>query len=594
MKSPIRPTILAVVISSILAVVSSYAQTYSQARAVRLSFVEGQVTVQRPDAQGWAEAPVNTPLQEGFKLATGENSYAEVQFENGGTIRLGQFSTLQFTQLELAPNGAKVDRVDLRRGYATLHPLPSRDEESLELTTPLGRLNAPAGTEFRVDLDQGNERVEVFAGAVQVESNLGDITIDKDSVLLMQPGTSEPTVVSQGIAKDDWDQWVDDREAQLGQAAGPPASEEGGDATEVVYGWNDLSNYGNWSDVPGVGYGWSPGGVGSGWAPYTAGQWCWYPGWGYTWIGAEPWGWLPYHYGGWNFIPGRGWVWFPGGFTNWSPSRVVWYSGPNWVGWRPRPYRKDDSLACGMHCGGGVVSTNTFQQGGRLSSSLMLGVNPATGQRIGEPGVTPLASALLPGRPVARPPMAGQSRAAHRISAPHGPAQSATTQPSVAPQRHGASMTGSSIVYDPAENRYVNSHRPTNPQEPAATSPAASGFTTPGARPALVQPVPVTGRQANGMNAPNQPWNQPNPAMGGGPRPTPATGNYPYASRPSPSTTGRSSSPPAGNGYAGRPAGSGGSAGAVHSGGGSFSSGGGGGHAAAPSGGGGGGGGGHH
>jgi hypothetical protein len=59
---------------ALLAVMPVWAQNNSHARVVRLSFVEGEVTVQRPDVQAWAEAPVNTPLQEGFKLSTGENS----------------------------------------------------------------------------------------------------------------------------------------------------------------------------------------------------------------------------------------------------------------------------------------------------------------------------------------------------------------------------------------------------------------------------------------------------------------------------------------------------------------------------------------
>ncbi len=147
---------------ALLTTISVWAQSYSHARIVRLSFVEGNVTVQRPDVQAWAEAPVNTPLQEGFKLSTGENSFAEIQFENGGTIRLGQLALLDFTELELAPNGGKINHVELRQGYATFHPLPSRLGESLQVGTPYGTLIAQGGTQFRVDLDQGLERVEVF------------------------------------------------------------------------------------------------------------------------------------------------------------------------------------------------------------------------------------------------------------------------------------------------------------------------------------------------------------------------------------------------------------------------------------------------
>ena len=137
--------ILAAGFIALLAINPVWAQSYSHARIVRLSFVEGDVTVQRPDVQAWAEAPVNTPLQEGFKLSTGENSFAEIQFENGGTIRLGELALLDFTELELAPNGGKINHVELRQGYATFHPLPSRLGESLQVGTPYGTLIAQGG-----------------------------------------------------------------------------------------------------------------------------------------------------------------------------------------------------------------------------------------------------------------------------------------------------------------------------------------------------------------------------------------------------------------------------------------------------------------
>ena len=80
------PTFLLV---ALVTSIPSWAQDSSRARAIRLSYVEGNVTIQRPDAKDWAQAPMNTPLQQGFKISTGEASFAEMQFENGGAIRLG-------------------------------------------------------------------------------------------------------------------------------------------------------------------------------------------------------------------------------------------------------------------------------------------------------------------------------------------------------------------------------------------------------------------------------------------------------------------------------------------------------------------------
>ena len=41
---------------------------------------------------------MNTPIQEGFALSTWPNSFAEVEFENGSTARLGELSKVDFTQ----------------------------------------------------------------------------------------------------------------------------------------------------------------------------------------------------------------------------------------------------------------------------------------------------------------------------------------------------------------------------------------------------------------------------------------------------------------------------------------------------------------
>jgi len=118
----------------------------SQARAVRLSFVEGTVTVRRPGSTEWAKASVNTPIQQGFSVATSKNSYAEVQFENGSTVRLGQLSRVDFSELALTSSGGKVNHLTFERGYSTFHFIPEHHDEYLVrasgLTmTPHGKTN---------------------------------------------------------------------------------------------------------------------------------------------------------------------------------------------------------------------------------------------------------------------------------------------------------------------------------------------------------------------------------------------------------------------------------------------------------------------
>jgi hypothetical protein len=305
-------------------------QAVSHVRVVRLSYVSGTVAVKRPGATEWAKALVNTPVQEGFEISTSADSFAEVEFENGSTARLGELSHLAFDQLALDAEGDKLNRMTFEQGYATFHFLPEKhDAYSVKIAdatlTPSGK------SLFRTDLDKGHVRVEVFNGSVQIVAPSGSAKLGKDKILEYNTGKTEVAFnIQQGMVKDPWDKWTEARDSQASLALTDQAVAAHG----PVYGWSDLDTYGEWAMFPGFGYGWSPFAP-MGWAPYSMGMWNWYPGMGYTWISGEPWGWLPYHYGIWNFSPDFGWFWMPGDFGFWSPALVSWYMGPGWVGWAP-------------------------------------------------------------------------------------------------------------------------------------------------------------------------------------------------------------------------------------------------------------------
>jgi Family of unknown function (DUF6600)/FecR protein len=386
---------------------------YSHARIVRLSFVEGQVTVQRGGSTKWSNAPVNTPIQEGFKLQTDMGSFAEIEFEDGSTARLGELSSVEFTQLALAASGDKLSGLTLDSGYGSFH-LVSPNGNQFEVKAGDATLTPHGQAQFRADLTPPRLRVEVFKGSVDVSSPEGTALLSKDNVLEVSTGTEEAFNLSTGISKDDWDHWVEQRD-KLQAANHIPKAYRGVNAP--TYGWSDLYSYGNWSYCGGYGLGWSPF-ASAGWSPYTFGQWAWYPGYGYTWIGYEPWGWLPYHYGGWSFDAScGGWQWFPGGFANWSPGLVSWYAGPGWIGWqptgpapatgggttaRPRPPRSPAPRLAGCAAGQRCVAAETldaFAQGKTVRPTTMLSGDVSQATAVAEPEVAPEASAFLPGRP---------------------------------------------------------------------------------------------------------------------------------------------------------------------------------------------------
>lgn len=505
MKPAPRFVLFGMVLLLLTAPVISRAQDNSPAQAnlshvriVRLSFVEGTVTMQRPDLADWSAAPANTPIQEGFKLSTAEKSFAEVEFENTSTARIGQLSLLDFDQLAATASGGKVNRITLEQGYATFTVVPegidSFEVKALDTTVTLA---AATMTRFRIDIDEGAVRVEVFKGAAEVSSPYGRRTLTSDMKAEIQPGAAIAFDVNAPITKDAWDEWVDERENQMTAVRNSPSPSNGGS----YYGWNDLSNYGDWSYFPGYGYGWLPAAP-YGWSPFTAGQWCWYPGFGYTWISFEPWGWLPYHFGGWLFYPGFGWAWFPGSFGGWSPGNVAWWQGQGAVGWSPLPPAAKSGMGSGVGtancphgqtCGRVIVRPGTVQEGRPVSTGV---VNADLGSVRVVPrlDIPPAKTGMLPGAISARPASAlgarpGQSDATavqvtsgnHSIEV-GGRAGTNAIEPRPVDSSLGAGrarVTGPGVVFNPETGRYENSPNmepaSTNGQAAAANRQAATG-----------------------------------------------------------------------------------------------------------------------
>jgi hypothetical protein len=298
-------------------------------RIVRLSFVQGDVAVRREGETNWSAGAVNTPLQEGFAVATSPNSFAEIEFENGSTARLGQNSEIDFTELALTQQGDKINKLSLSKGYATFHFAPEHHDQ-YEVDASGLTITVHGKAEFRTNFAGDSLRVEVFDGEVQAEHDGKTEALGKNRVLTFDPNAAVAFNVTSGLQKDEWDKWTQARDQQSMLAT----SDESLSLNKPLYGWSDLDTYGDWSFFPGYGYGWAPYEP-AGWSPYSAGMFGYYPGWGFTWISAEPWGWLPYHNGFWNYDASMGWFWMPGPLDAWSPALVNWYDGPGWVGWTP-------------------------------------------------------------------------------------------------------------------------------------------------------------------------------------------------------------------------------------------------------------------
>ncbi|MDD5541902.1 MAG: FecR domain-containing protein [Acidobacteriia bacterium] len=297
-------------------------------RVVRLSLVEGDVSLQHGSDGQWLDATINAPLVQGDRIWVGAQGRTEVEFDDGTYVRLASNSVLEIQNLDLNSDG-RYSQVFLSQGLAYVNVRDSYND-TFRVTTPSMAADVYRGARFSIGVN-GNDDVTVFRGEVVVNSPSGEVKLHANDSFSLATDGSGHYDLSQASSPDSWARWNFDRDSYLTRASSSqyvPSS--------VSYGTYDLDHYGRWAYENDYGYVWQPYGVDSSWIPYSYGRWVWYPGIGYTWVSYEPWGWLPYHYGSWAYISGFGWGWHPGAsFAYWSPARVFFFNYGSYVGWCP-------------------------------------------------------------------------------------------------------------------------------------------------------------------------------------------------------------------------------------------------------------------
>jgi FecR protein len=297
-----------VILSGSLAV-PSFAD--SQARIVRLSQVDGDVQIDRNLGQGYEKAFINLPVTQGAKLRTGEGGRAEIEFEDGSSLRLPPGSVLEFPELALRDSGARTSSVALQQGTAYLN---FKGDKGEEFVLGFGResLTLKKPSHIRIELRDASATVAVFNGAVEVNGASGKLDVEKKHTATFDLAGSVPYTVANNLEPDPYDDWDKQQDKYHQQYRGNSYSPYG-------YGASDLNYYGSFYNIPGYGMMWQPYLVGAGWDPFMNGAWMWYPGAGYAWISSYPWGWTPYRYGSWTYVNSYGWFWQPGRtWTGWN------------------------------------------------------------------------------------------------------------------------------------------------------------------------------------------------------------------------------------------------------------------------------------
>lgn len=189
------------------------AQDYSKIRIVRLSFVEGAVQYRRP-GEGWQDASINLPIQEGFALRTA-GGHAEVEFENSLTLRLGTNATVDVAVLALQ-GGGRITQLAVSQGVIIVSA-KLRREDTMSVVAANLTMKVPRNGRFRVDESPSEIWVTALHGRVEVNSGSGAASFLSGGQTLHENvnGSGSPEITSSPLPQHDLDRRVFDREGSL-------------------------------------------------------------------------------------------------------------------------------------------------------------------------------------------------------------------------------------------------------------------------------------------------------------------------------------------------------------------------------------------
>ena len=327
------------ILASALSLLTVFAYADPPARAGRLNYVHGTVSLapgQAPDA--WAVAVLNRPLTTGDRLWTDRDGYAE--FHVGSTaVRLAPRTNVDVLTLD-------DDTLQLRLAQGDVN-LRVRDvsDDDIEISTPNGAVLLEQSGSYRISTDPNGDATSVIVhqGRAHVLAPYGDLALQAGQhVTLSGPdGMPSEIVSARRDAFDNWSAELDRREDQIASTRY---------VSPRMTGYEDLDAYGAWRSMPEYGAVWVPR-VPAGWAPYRHGHWVWVEPWGWSWVDDAPWGFAPFHYGRWVWLNGH-WAWAPGPRIVrpvYAPALVAFVGGSNWsvsigsgpsVGWIPLGWRE--------------------------------------------------------------------------------------------------------------------------------------------------------------------------------------------------------------------------------------------------------------
>ena len=159
----------------------------SQARIVRLADVQGSVQIDKNTGLGFENAFLNLPITQGSQVRTHDRGRAEIEFEDGSSLRLTPNTTVEFSTLGLSDSGKRISVIHLVKGMAYVNWL---GKDGLTLNFSQEKISLDHVAHFRVDTSTEVASLAVFKGDLDVEGPAGKVAVERRQPTLMRPTTT--------------------------------------------------------------------------------------------------------------------------------------------------------------------------------------------------------------------------------------------------------------------------------------------------------------------------------------------------------------------------------------------------------------------
>jgi hypothetical protein len=180
----------------------------SQARIVRLSDVQGSVQIDKNTGMGFENAFLNLPITQGAQVRTHDRGRAEIEFEDGSTLRLTPNTTVEFSTLGLNDAGKRISVINLVEGMAYVNWI-GKDDFNLNFARE--KISLDHAAHFRVDTSTAVASLAVFKGDVSVEGPDSKVMVEKKKTATFDTADNDKYTLANNVADAPLDAW--DKEA---------------------------------------------------------------------------------------------------------------------------------------------------------------------------------------------------------------------------------------------------------------------------------------------------------------------------------------------------------------------------------------------